>query len=372
MKNMIRKLSIGMITSMLLAFICSISILNYIIGKDINEQLNSLPTKGEIMITDTYDDKNHSIFDFFERKNSKIIMKNTYNKLKSNPDLTYFEVSRQMIGYVGMFDGGREFAIGESKEEINQNIDGQTVTNLKALQIDNNYQNYINLKYNIEYGKSIKNKSYDTDDVIPVIVGSKYKEMLKIGDEFEGLFLGSEKLKFVVTGILKDEYNISLNGEEINTEYYVIMPNINASKKDSELTEKIILSIKCEGYLHYENKEEYERSIQILDEICNETRFKYSIPTKNLNIGIMGKTNYKTYIISFVLSTSIIIIILIKSKEKYNCLKIDLLGVMVGIIAEAVYFKSIKCIIIFFIVLILYNILVKNRDNEESYEMGNN
>lgn len=69
------------------------------------------------------------------------------------------------------------------------------------------------------------------------------------------------------------------------------MPSIKLSPQDTLDFKQILLSDKCEGYLHYDNKNEYHQVVQQVKRIVKETGYEYIIPPEekhnlyNLSIG---------------------------------------------------------------------------------------
>ena len=127
--------------------------------------------------------------------------------------------------------------------------------------------------------------------MIPVILGNNYKNYFSINDTFEGYYLGYKKICFKVRGFLKAGETVILDQTPYLLDEFVLAPVISAGPADSEDFAKLLTLVKCEGYLHYRNKQEYERSLKELNKIASNTGFQYSIPNRMLkNENLMGIT----------------------------------------------------------------------------------
>ena len=60
------------------------------------------------------------------------------------------------------------------------------------------------------------------------------------------------------------------------------MPDINLAAQDNRDFKKTLLSVKCNGYLHYNNKKEYHQMAQEIKKIVKETGYEYIIPPEEM------------------------------------------------------------------------------------------
>lgn len=257
-----------------------------------NTQAQEFSGRGEISLTDSYDSEDSRLEDFFQTENSYEILKNTYEKLKTNKKLKYYEILPQSIEYVGRFKLPESIVDGD-KTFIEQKIDGELLTPLKALMVNQRFAYDTNLKTKVSEGAWFKKKQYGmtSDQYVPVVLGDNYKAAFSIGDTFEGYYLGYKKIQFVVEGFFKVGTVVVLDNQKYDLDNYLIAPVIQPSNTDDKSFSKLLLLVKCEGYLHYNNKEEYEIALAEVERLADETGYKYSLPKKELeNKNIFGIT----------------------------------------------------------------------------------
>lgn len=248
-----------------------------------NTQAQEFSGRGEISLTDSYDSEESRLEDFFQKENSYEILKNTYEKLKTNKKLRYYEVLPQSIEYVGSFRLPESIVDGD-KNFIEQKIDGELLTPLKTLMIDQSFAHDTDLKAQVSGGTWFKKKQYGmtSDQCIPVVLGNNYKEAFSIGDTFEGYYLGYKKIQFVVKGFFKSGAVVVLDNQKYDIDNHLIAPVIQPGNTDDKSFSKLLLLVKCEGYLHYDNKSEYIIALEEVERLADETGYKYSLIKKEL------------------------------------------------------------------------------------------
>lgn len=79
----------------------------------------------------------------------------------------------------------------------------------------------------------------------------------------------------------------------MNLDEYIVLPVISPGRKDSLMYKKILMSIKCEGCIKYNSKEQYIESVQAIKRIVKETGFRYNVPRIPLENKSMLGWNYK-------------------------------------------------------------------------------
>lgn len=247
---------------------------------------------GEISLTDSYDSDVSRVSDFFDDKDSNRILQETYQQLVQNRKIKYYEVLPQPIEYVGSFEYPLSVVDGD-KSVVEQEIDDEKITPIKTLMLNQIYYDSIDLEKKLQAGTGFKKTDYNQhiNEVIPVILGNNYKNYFSVNDTFEGYYLGHKKICFKVKGFLKAGEKITLDRNTYLLDEFVLAPVISAGSADSEDFSKLLTLVKCEGYLHYNDRETYESSLAELNKIAANTGFQYSIPNRMLkNKNIMGIT----------------------------------------------------------------------------------
>ncbi|MDR1778613.1 MAG: hypothetical protein LBR14_02500 [Clostridiales Family XIII bacterium] len=239
---------------------------------------------GDFLLTDTYDSDNSSFGDFLNSPSASAIMLNTYDKLCNNPNIEYYELGFQLLCYIGKFTGCSSFVSPPEPTLINQSVNGEYITPLMSIQIDQGFL----LDNKPSFQPSIGQGFIDTDfslthsQMIPVLLGDSYNELYKIGDSFIGYYASGNPASFCVKGFLKDDAEIVVDSEKIILDNYIIMPTLNLDPDISATDNAILLSLKCEGFIHYSSREQFFLSVEELEQIKNETGFAYSIPGSQL------------------------------------------------------------------------------------------
>lgn len=297
---MVKKTGILLI---ILAFLTNVSAMfllmtlsNYIEMKRIknyNSKVVYYENAGEYSLTDDYDGEESNFGDFMNDPDSMKILMKTYRKIKNIKHITYMEVSNQDLEYEGRFKLSRNFISGNDERSRNQKIKGEFITPLKSIQCDRLFFKIKGVeKSDLVTGKMPTDKKYSSDMTIPVLVGNAYEHKFRIGEEFTAYY-ATEKIRFKVSGILKKSKKISFLGHKMNLDEYIVLPVISPGRKDSLMYKKILMSIKCEGCIKYNSKEQYIESVQAIKRIVKETGFRYNVPRIPLENKSMLGWNYK-------------------------------------------------------------------------------
>lgn len=254
---------------------------SYIVEK-MKKNLVEISDSGEWLMADSYDSENSSFEEFLQQEKAKDILNQTYKMLKKQYGKDYFDVGTQSIEYIGTYKGSMKFVDGD-EEAVNQKINHQEITPLKSVQISSNCMRYYRLDKKVEIGKTFQNSDYkkDVSQEIPIIAGADYRQYFETGDTFYGKYLGEAKVKFVIKGFFKKNTNILLADEKINLNSRLVFPSVQISSEDEQEFQKILLSVKCQGYFHYESLNEFEKDVKKLKKIKETTGFQYVIPVTN-------------------------------------------------------------------------------------------
>ncbi|MDD3185668.1 MAG: hypothetical protein PHT76_10265 [Anaerostipes sp.] len=313
-KTILRSIILLLVANFL--FILSISVYHNSFYVENQKKEVSVQGPGEWLLVDSYDSKTSSFQDFFHRKNAYSIMENTIEALKTTFKQDYHQVSTQDIAYVGNYVGETSCVNGD-KDSVNQLISSQKITPLYSLQTSKIFYKQKGFKEMVQNGKSFCSNDFNVNgnDVIPIIIGSKYKKILGIGDVFTGKFLGEVDLKYKVIGILKDNAKITLRGEKIALNSYLITPALQISKGLGSFN-KTLLSVKCEGYLSYKDNHDLESKFKKLKKIRKETGFQYEIPAPEINHNKLLYTNMNLALL-FCLATFVILCYSFYTYTKY-------------------------------------------------------
>lgn len=319
-----------LIESLIFVVIFTIMIISNTIYQSVylQEHLNKQDTqKGFIQLKDNYDGKNNriSIMDFFKKPDAIEKMKKLYINVNNNNALKYYEISSQQLQYIGNFKGNNILVNG-NKEVINQKIDGNIITPLKSLQLGAKTSAYLNIKNKLEKGRYFSKKDYylNLNNEVPVVLGSFYSGTYKIGDSFEANYLGAIKLRCTVIGFLKKDTHFSIKKEYILNDK-IVMPALNIeSNIKNKSFEQILYSLKNNGYILYNNDNEYINITTIIDKIAAKIDIDWGYKGKVENsfkenpIKLSIKTVKSIKVLSLILSLILMVIIYILEKQIYK------------------------------------------------------
>lgn len=241
---------------------------NSIIPQNIN--------KGEWLLTDNYDRKDYRYENFLRRKDSIYILEQVYHHLQNISNVDYFEISNQDFIYTRYFSGDKKFVNGDA----NQKVDNMLITPLKSIQVSELYVKKQKLYRKLHTGKFFNQSAYTktSEQIVPVVAGVNYKNIFKLNSIIENSYLATQNIRCKIIGFLDKNASVKVDEENINLNNYLIMPNINLSDQDTADFRQTLLSVKCNGYLHYENKKEYHQMAQEIKKIVKETGYEYVIP----------------------------------------------------------------------------------------------
>lgn len=318
-----------------LSFYVTLFDLVLIVNNDLNEsKIESIIKQKYFRLVDSYDTQNGNINNFFNEKNSTSTMQKTANKIRNSAELDYYYFDIQNIEYIGnyyeKFGNNATFVLDEDKEYIDQIIrDDFVITPLKSLQVDSVFLKNSGLYKNIQKGICFTNNFILEDTLkLPVVLGNGYSDVFEIGDVFSGCYLGKDNFKFEVVGILKDDNLISKNplldivydliaADSLNN--YIIIPNcaMKFKSKSNNLLEKILSCQKCEGFLTVDSREDFDLKMNIINNISEETNFKYAINNES-SIYKQMSLGKEFVIVSFLIFSIIILIIMLYASSVFK------------------------------------------------------
>ena len=234
-----------------------------------NDYISGIISGGYISLTDLYDTDTTNLFDFFDDNNSEKIMLNTIEKLKKESNYYFWGEQDLYVDNLFFDKLNRESDFVYGQNEVQEEQEEQIP--LKAIQLD--------------YGQL--GIVPDKNEGIPVILGSQYSKYLNEGDEFSGNIYGNLKCKFYAKEICDVQSKLEKTIvsilcdllEEDNLNNYIIMPFIDSTyfPINGDKSYKIYLSDKCEGFFSVSSVSEYERTLNSINKISNDTGFKYDL-----------------------------------------------------------------------------------------------
>lgn len=265
----------------MLIFVFGSSVYSYALS--VEENNSTVPQnydQGDWLLSDNYDRKGYRYENFLRQKNSLHILEQVYHKLQTINGINYYEISNQDFIYTNKFLGSKKFINGEG----NQNVDGKLITPLKSMQISELFAEKQKLDRNIHTGSFFDSASYKktSSQVIPVVAGADYQHIFKLNSTIENFYLATQNIQCRIIGFLDKNTRVKIDGESINLDHYLIMPDINLAAQDNRDFKKTLLSVKCNGYLHYNNKKEYHQMAQEIKKIVKETGYEYIIPPEEM------------------------------------------------------------------------------------------
>ena len=160
-----------------------------------------------------------------------------YSFLKSNKK--FISLSAQDSNMlIENFTENEEFYYSMKEEEKYyidpiENVKGK-FSNIKSYYIDSGYLNEFPLS--LEKGRTFKNEDFEEKNMTPIILGSKYKNIYKIGDEFRYFdYLSLKERKAKVIGILSENSYFFSSVGVVDLEDRVICPMSNITLENATL-----------------------------------------------------------------------------------------------------------------------------------------
>lgn len=279
MKKRIKEIILFTIISVF--FIFGASVYSYALKIDENNKIAASNIKEKNwLLADDYDGNSNSLYEqFFNREDASKVLEQIYQRLNHLQGLEYYELSNQDLEYTKRYTGDRKLVSG-GKDAVNQRIDGKMITPLKSMQVSLNYVTDQKLRKRMLSGYFWRKSdwSLNSDQTIPVIAGSNYQKVFKLNKELDCVFIGTKQIHFKIKGFFKKDTKISLGENSLSVNNYLLIPTMQLSGQDNEEFKKILLSVKCQGYIHYENEDQYSEMVNKIQGIVKETGYQYVIP----------------------------------------------------------------------------------------------
>lgn len=162
--------------------------------------------------------------EFFMKKDSLEILKRFNKLLQDSSEFTYLNTNLQPIGVLN-FKGDQKFLEGY---EDGQTLKGEKTLKgeykiIKSMQVNENVIK--TFKPNMEYGKTFNHKDFTYNNgTIPVILGSEYKSLYKVGDQLNIEYL-HKNVPAKVIGILEPNTIIPARENiEFYADKYIVFP----------------------------------------------------------------------------------------------------------------------------------------------------
>lgn len=234
---------------------------------------------GDISLVDDYDTNSGSrLTDYFKKAYFLPMEERTYSLISQDKRICYYDISFNPIYFPKYYKGDMSFFSASDKAAMNQKIEGGYYSNFPSMQICPSYAAAINLESNIKSGRSFEKLEYKitSDDTIPLILGYGYRSGFSLNQVFSGKAMIGNNVKYKVVGFLKRNATMTLNKSRISLNKYMIMPQLSIAASNSKFENEELLSIKCEGYIHYNSEKEYKTAILEVSKIKKETGYKYS------------------------------------------------------------------------------------------------
>ncbi|UPW83054.1 ABC transporter permease [Lysinibacillus sp. Ag94] len=165
---------------------------------------------------------------FVRNENSLRILKDFYNHLGKSKDFIYLNTALQPIG-VRDFNGNNTYLEGYGEGDgvlPPYDFNGKQYQRVKSLQINEQVLNTFDVE--LEQGRKFQTEDflYTDNKVIPIILGSDYKSLYKIGDKLKIEYIFKE-MEAEVVGILKSDTILPVRENiEFYTDKHIIMPSL--------------------------------------------------------------------------------------------------------------------------------------------------
>lgn len=178
-------------------------------------------------------------------------LKSAYEEIKA---LDYYEINSQFleITYPEIKD---EFLYGFEYGNVEKAVVGnETIYQTKCFQISKNCFDKFDIE--VDEGRifSDEDMEHRPGKSIPIIVGCDYASELEIGDLLKGVYI-QEEFPYEVIGILQKGANISLGGQEVSLDRYLLMPSFNIEYSPTDAEDDMFqvrhYANKLSGKLHY-------------------------------------------------------------------------------------------------------------------------
>ena len=325
--------------------------------------------KGAFKLSNKYDlEEDQSLIKFYNQPNALKILWDTYNEIKKSNCLKYYEYSDQSLTYLGDFNGDLSLVDGYDETFINQESEVGTITPLKSIQISREEIDENNLEESMTIGSPFSDSDYNYPDNynINVIMGANFKKYFNINDEFAAYYLGEEEIKCTVIGFYEPNTNLNIAGIDGLIDDYIVFPLFNLDEEqihNSNFFKLALLTNKIEGYVHYDNLKECNRSIDEVDKISQKTGYKYNIEALRYKYPKPRKV-VVSYPVSITLSIISIIVFFIIAFFVYSISVRNIINVSNILTERDRYIYKSKCFLAYMLIYIFSYVVSLKLVNE--------
>lgn len=211
--------------------------------------------KSYFQISDRYDmEGNLTLKDFYEQPGC-IQKLHTFHKLLQE-NFEYMEFYEQPVQAMEYLDNPMDFVQSNDAEMANQSATDENgkeiyVTTLKTIEIGQTLNQQ--LEGVISDGRCFNSQDfiYQNNHSLPVILGSGYQELYRIGDILD-LYYISDTFHFEVVGFFPPEYSLQLNNVSYNLNHFICLPFFDIEDIEScDLDKEFLLSYYIEKNSYY-------------------------------------------------------------------------------------------------------------------------
>ncbi len=221
----------------------------------------------------------NSYYNFLESDDDQYLdFLNFYRSLSENESLNYIVDSQQNFQIIDM-DLPDEVLFGyEDGNIIKTNMyDGKTLSSAKGLQVSPNF--FSEYSIHLSSGTEFTDEDYiiNPNEPIPVLLGSVYKDIFSIGDEFQSLYIYDE-YTMVVKGFLDDNcffYNDQYD-DIVSCSRYIISPAF-VLENDSESARRLLLD-------HFNGFMDTDLGYEIVQETFENLKSKNHLSRMNIYV----------------------------------------------------------------------------------------
>lgn len=229
---------------------------------------------------------------FFRDKDALGKLKIMYTKLKSNPYFEYLEMYDNPIVLMGEnIEDEVLYRYEKGEGENHRGLEeGKTYNEVKSFWMSCNVSDV----FEFQYQEGTVWTEEEKDELpIPIVLGSEYSDVFRVGDIIEGITPVNDNTEFKVHGILKKGEYVVHRGKVINLDRYVLIPLQDAKNvpitKEEESNQKILYLFKINGTL---SSELAANELQtLIQEICDASGV-------NPSSKVEGATNSQSYILN--------------------------------------------------------------------------
>nr|WP_245339263.1 hypothetical protein [Paenibacillus shirakamiensis] len=214
--------------------------------------------------------------EFVSEPDYLVRLKSYYKQLNNTSDFNYLAMFNQFIylkdkGLPEELIEGYEQGSKKNQVQVGDDI----FTTVKSFQMNKQAMNYFGLQ--VENGRLWNDEDFKDNSVMPVLLGSSYQNLYKVGDETTINYY-NKPLTVKIIGFLKENSKVYFNS---NTEFYlnkyVILPyrdyGIPASKTDEVFQQASYFAV-ANGYLVTENNAlQNKLMMQRVEAISKNTSF---------------------------------------------------------------------------------------------------